>query len=196
MDYNNVVTKTKIPSIRLDLEKLNIEVDIRNKAEEIYCLINSPVRREKKRLMMIFFCIYYAYQELGIQKDPNDIAFIIGLRKKHISEALKIFGKTDYGQNFVFKKIEPESFIENYFEITNLSQKHINEVKDIMFRILVKDPKLKSEIQPQRFAVAVIIYFLTCNGISFNLSEFESKLGISFNTINNVIKIITKIDNL
>lgn len=187
-------TQEKVSSIRHELDPLNIEEDVILKAEDIYNQLGSPIKRNGRRKMMLLFCVYNAYKQLGFQKDPRDVAFAIGLDKTKVSKALKMF-VLKAPQSSLIERINPEIFVKEYFEMTGLAEEHLVEIQEWLQRILIKDPSLAITIQPQRLAAVVIMYYMSTNGIPYDISLFEQRLNIKENSIKIISKKIIAIDN-
>ena len=180
-------------SIKNDLIILALESDVSIRADQIYQALNTPICKGKERKKLLFFCIYYAYKELGLQKDPTDIGIMLELNKNQCNSAFKKFS---INYQVPITIIDPASFIENYLEITKLDVNHHTEdVKKWLYRIINKDPNINKNIQPQRLAAAVIIHYLNSLGIKFEISVFEKKLAIKANSIQKIVKHIIEIDN-
>ena len=185
-------TQEKKSTIRPELEEFNIEEDVISKAEDIYCQLGNPIRRNDRRRMMLLFCVYNAYKQLGVQKDPYDIGYIVSVGKDKVSRALKMF---ILDTSVETKRIDPSIFIDEYFDMTGLSEEVIPDVKRWMARIMSKDPSLAITIQPQRLAAVVLIYYMSTHGISYDIKQFETRLNIKENSIKTISKKIISIDN-
>lgn len=185
-------TPISISTIRPDLDELKFEEDVIIIAEEIYKQLGTPTKRNQKRRMLLLFCIYNAYLQLGIQKDPKDLALIVGLPKNKVLQSLKMFRllvpvKTE--------RLHPSIFLDEYFKMSGLTQDSLPEVKNWMNRILEKDPSLIITVQPQRLAGVVLMYYMKTNGIDYDIRDYEERLNIKENSIKKLNKQIIAIDN-
>ena len=66
----------KFRTLIQDLKVLDFPDEIKKQANQIFMSMNCPTKRSKKRKLLLFFCIYSAYMELGIPQIPNIIAKI------------------------------------------------------------------------------------------------------------------------
>ena len=187
-------TQTTRPSIVNELQGYNIEEDIILKAEELYKTLGYPLKRKQTRQMMLFYCVYNAYKMNNIIKEPYILAFMFGLDKTHVSKSLKMFN-LDTSQYNLIERIKPQDFIDQFFEMTKLDTEHLDEIKSWLIKILDKEPNLLITTQPQRIAVAIIIYYLSANGISYDIGIYEKVLNIKKTSIIKLVNKLIKLDN-
>src|SRR5690242_3773573 len=62
---SHIAVKSTEKSIVSHLNKLNIPERVKGRAEEIFTRLHSPNRKNHRIDLMIFYCLYNAYIELG-----------------------------------------------------------------------------------------------------------------------------------
>jgi hypothetical protein len=85
------VEKTKNHSILKELLPLDIPVDIKQLADRICQSFNQTTHRNRRRKYLIFVCLYWAYKEMGEDKDPNILCRLVGFEPNKIQAALSLF---------------------------------------------------------------------------------------------------------
>jgi transcription initiation factor TFIIIB Brf1 subunit/transcription initiation factor TFIIB len=166
-----------------ELAHININDDIKNRANEICTQMNIGIHRGMKRKKLLFYCLYHAYKQFGIIEDPKNIAEMIGLPNKEICKALSMFcGKVNSKMY-----LTPYDYIRKYHEELKLPSDmliHINNIADEVFKI---DTSLQDEY-PQSVAGAIILYYMTINGIAVDKKEFSKMIGKSMVSISKLVK--------
>lgn len=182
--------KTLLP----ELQKYDFPDEIKNKADEIFQKMDTSIRRGHIRDYLIFYCIYNAYHELQIHKDPKQIALSVGIDLGEITKALSKFSESQEMYQAPMVITTPLDLIPEYCRMVNLSDDTIENVIELAKEILEKDPELM-EGYPQKVAAGILRYFLTINGVAFRKNQFAEMLGLSEVTINNMYKKICAIHN-
>ena len=191
--------KTSAPvSIYNEMESYNIPDIVKRKADEIYQNIRNEAekkggnlcKRSGQRDKLKYYCLYEAYEQLGIIIDPRSLAIIVGLKHGKMSSAISEY--TPPGTKR--KPKTPIDFISVYHQLFNLPIGVENDIKNLTNRIVDKEPSLLEEPLPQNIAIAIISYYMKTrfNGFKINLN---SEIGISEMTISNLQKRIERIDN-
>lgn len=186
-------------SILPDLNNIEITDDIKQKSLEIFQKMGSPSRRGNRRKLLIFDCIYHAYKELGYNKNPIEISTLLGLDKNKITKALSMYGAihTKYQiSEEIEERVTPITFIYQYFNLTGLNDNNIIPLIQLTEEILQKDSKLYDDHFPQEVAVAIIMYYMTINGIKYNINKFLEIINKSQNTLTNIYNKVAKAHNM
>ena len=68
---HHIMTKPNEKSIRQELERLNLPIDIINTADNIFQQMQTGTRRGQKRKQLIFHCVRTAYDHHGIPRDQR-----------------------------------------------------------------------------------------------------------------------------
>lgn len=181
-------------SLLPELQKYDFPDEIKNKADEIFQKMDTSIRRGHIRNYLIFYCIYNAYHELRIHKDPKQIALSVGIELGEITKALSKFSESQEMYQPPMITTSPLDLIPDYCRMIQLSDDTIVNVLELAKEILDKDVEL-IEGYPQKVAAGILRYFLTINGISFKKNQFAEMLGLSEVTINNMYKKISAVHN-
>lgn len=84
------IPRTNEKTIRSDLDKLGIPANIINIADSLYQNMDVGTKRGKRRKMLLFFCVFTAYNQENITVEPIWLANICGLERSNISKALSM----------------------------------------------------------------------------------------------------------
>lgn len=186
---NKVSTRTIIP----DLNKYRIPDDIKNEADSIFHRIGAPTKRGNERNKMLFFCVYMAYKEKGHQIMPATLAKEMGLAPGQANKSLTTFSEVQTGYRPRSKKTLPVDLLPELCEKLQLD--HItSEVMETAREILKKAPLLLEEF-PSKVAAGILRYYTEINGIQINPVEFQTVVGFSDVTINDIHDRVSAIHN-
>jgi transcription initiation factor TFIIIB Brf1 subunit/transcription initiation factor TFIIB len=94
-----------------DLKSLDFPDDIKKTANQIFMSMNCPTKRSKKRKLLLFFCIYSAYMELGIPQIPNIIAKKVNISSSEVSKAMALFSESQTGYHPPYMLITPLHYL-------------------------------------------------------------------------------------
>jgi transcription initiation factor TFIIIB Brf1 subunit/transcription initiation factor TFIIB len=191
---SSVKLKASEKSLKNDLLKLPYPEDIKNKAEEIFQRLNTTTRRGRRRKQLVFFCIYSAYKELGLAKDPKGIAITIGIKPSSTARAVAMYSESQTGYRSKDIDIDPLSYIPEYCEqlqILDMAEPCIEFCKG---EILERFYEL-SDRSPQKIACGFLCYFLDANGFEVDFKKIAQVVGLSAATIKNTFTEIKRLDN-
>jgi transcription initiation factor TFIIIB Brf1 subunit/transcription initiation factor TFIIB len=156
--------------------------------------MNCPTKRSKKRKLLLFFCIYSAYMELGIPQIPNLIAKKVGISSSEVSKAMALFSESQTGYHPPYMLITPLHYLPDYCAKLGFTDSTKEMVYEMAKNIMEKDKTLMEE-SPQKISAGIIQFFMVMNGIQFKKKEFAKMFGFSEVTINNIFKRIVSIDS-
>lgn len=187
-------------SIRTDIDKLGFPPDIVNIADSIYQDMDLGTKRGKRRKMLIFYCVFTAYNQENITVDPIWLANICGLERSNISKALSMCSPVLIGtETPAVKFTTSKSYIPVYFnklrEWINFPDTAIQEIYDISDEILEKDPTLNDE-KPQTVAAAILVHYMKMHGYIIDKEKYKTIFKRSDMTINKIKKRIVAAYNL
>lgn len=201
MDCNQVIVKAPMQQYRSynktllpELQRYDFPDEIKVKADQIFQKMDTSIRRGHIRDYLVFYCIYNAYHELKIHKDPKQIALSVGIDLGEITKALSKFSESQEMYQPPMITTSPLDLIPDYCRMIQLSDDTIENVLELAQEIIDKDNELL-EGYPQKVAAGILRYFLTINGIAFKKNQFAEMLGLSEVTINNMYKKICLIHN-
>lgn len=176
------------------LDHLSIPEDVKKRAESVYHTINPATYKSSCLNKLIFFCIYAAYSEMGIPKDPKLIAKIVGIKTGDVSRAMSMFSERNTGYSPPNLDASPLDVIPEYCEKIGLSTDLMPQIRQIGERILSKSPKLL-EKSPSVVGATLLLYALTISGIAVDQKSFCANVNISSVTITKMYREITNVDN-
>jgi hypothetical protein len=201
--YSTVVSTTQpeIVTAIQQLQEQKIEIEIISKAIDIYYRLNSikindnqgnsvEVFRKNKsvkgsrKIRLIFYCIFMAYNELGIPVDPTYVADIVKLPRKETEQALAEYSPS--GTTI----IEPEKMIMFYIRRINMivsqlgityNEEIVNQDVKRIIEVCKTTPIGKEWIEntaAKHVAVAALYFYMNdikgIDIISKNICIFES----------------------
>ena len=193
-EWGHVVNHTN-RTILPDLKPYPFPIDIKNQADVIYNKMRYQVRRGKVRHQMLFFCVYYAHIELGIDADAVQLGAQFGLTQGEVQRCDSLFSPLQTGYKPPSIKISPLGYLPGYCENMNLSQDAVIDIKNMAANILKKDPSLFQE-NPQTVAAGILRYYTITNGITTDDPQKITRVtGRSTVTIDGMFRRISTIDN-
>ena len=160
----------------------------------------KKVRRKGKKDQIKFICAFEAFNRTGDYKDPKWIAEMCGLPHSKITSALATCREVDTGVRLTNHYPGPLDFLPQYYIALGLEpcnykffEKNAKEILGSEFAHELADKK------PQNVAAALLQYFSINSGVSVDgkasLEKISNMVGISDITINNLVDIISVIDN-
>lgn len=181
----------KIKDITEELTKLGIDDQIVVQANNIYrAMSRNNVRgiiiRANNRNRLLFYCLFYAYYELGLKEEPYTLARRFGFNLKIVKEAFKSFSSPTYGYR-------PPIIINSVSDLVPAMTKYFN-IHPIYVQIIKEmaselDKSQIEIIKPQRW-VMTLIYLCSqmCSSyqnISNNvdISSWCQDIGIKYSSI-------------
>jgi transcription initiation factor TFIIIB Brf1 subunit/transcription initiation factor TFIIB len=189
-----ITSQEKYRNLIADLKPLEFPDEIKKSANQIFMSMNCPTKRSKKRKLLLFFCIYSAYMELGIPQIPNVIAKKVGISPNEVSKAMALFSESQTGYRPPYMLITPLHYLPEYCTKLGFTPATKELVYEMAKDIMEKDKTLIEE-SPQKISAGIIQFFMVMNGIQFKKKEFAKMFGFSEVTINNIFKRIVSIDS-
>ena len=195
--------KHSIKTVLPELETYNLPTDIKDRANFIYSQLKSQTRRGKRRVQMIFFCIYIAHGELNKMVAPAIIADMVGLKKTEINKAFSMFSEVQTGYK---PKTSPDPVRDPINMIPDLCvrlgfeqddiQKCLSLAEEIMKKDTVCEVKERLSLSPpQVVASGIIQYYLMINGINIDRKGFSKITKSSDNSIKTIQDKISHLHN-
>lgn len=194
------VPRSNEKSIRPDLEKLGLPINIINVADSIYQSMSVGTKRGKRRRMLLFFCAFTAYNQEDIPVDPIWLANMCNLERSEISKALSMCSPahTDFGSLSV--RYSPKNFIPTYYKKLNdgwitFPEGALDEIYRMTDEVMKKSPDLRDE-KPQTVAAAILVFYLYRDGYSIDKDKYNTIFGRSDMTINKIKKKVSEAYNM
>jgi transcription initiation factor TFIIIB Brf1 subunit/transcription initiation factor TFIIB len=133
------------------VESINLPDDVRQTVMEIYHTLNTPIKRGRNRLKLLYYCVLKAYYSLGMICNPDELATKLGLNRNEISSALKLGSMlSNRGEEICYS---PLDFLQLYAYALNLD---VVSVLDTGRSILERNPHLNDNF-PQVVACAILL---------------------------------------
>lgn len=193
-EWGHVINRTE-RTILPDLKGYPFPDDIKNKADVIYNKMKYQVRRGKIRFQMLFFCIYCAHIELGIDVNPIQLGAQFGLTSGEVQKCDSLFSPLQTGYKPPFKNASPLGYLSDYITRMDLSEDLVTHVTQTAANILRKDPTLYQE-NPQTVAAGLLRYYMFTNGITSEEQDKINRVTDRSNvTIDGMFRRICQIDN-
>lgn len=193
-DWGHVITRSE-HTILPDLERYPFTDDIKNQADVIYNKMTYRVRRGKIRFQLLFYCVYYAYIELGRDVNPIQLGRIFDLTPGEVQRCDSIFSPLQTGYRPPSITTSPLGYLSGYCKEMKLSEEAIKEIKHLAINILNKDRDLYQE-SPQTVAAGILRYYTYTNGIiTDDPQEITKVTDRSTVTIDTMFRRISAADN-
>jgi transcription initiation factor TFIIIB Brf1 subunit/transcription initiation factor TFIIB len=194
VEEDQEMIQEKFRNLISDLKALDFPDEIKKTANQIFMTMSCPTKRSKKRKLLLFFCIYSAYMELGIPQIPNLIAKKVDISPSEVSKAMALFSQSQTGYHPPHMLITPLHYLPDYCAKLGFTDSTKEMVYEMAKQIMDKDKTLMEE-SPQKISAGIIQFFMVMNGIQFKKKEFAKMFGFSEVTINNIFKRIVAIDS-
>jgi transcription initiation factor TFIIIB Brf1 subunit/transcription initiation factor TFIIB len=186
-----LITDRKAPkSIRKELDLLALPDEIKDRADRIYAYkVGDNTYRANVRQEVKFCCIFEAYKEAGIIRDPNEIAQMLGIKRKGMSRGIMRCSSLFTGKANTSEQV-PLTALDLVPEMLNRCGVQADESHlDDMARIYTyaKDrSELLNRSKPQSIAAALIFYYLSNMVLDRKIpkNEIAKNCGISVMTLN------------
>lgn len=167
-------TKKYNRNILTDLLPYDFSDDIKMRANYIYNKMNHATHRAKKRVLLLFFCVYNAYKELEIPILPADLGKKFKLTQGQMQKTLSMFSPLQTGYRPITRKLSILDYIPTYCEHIGLDGDHINNMLLLASNLL--DNNKLSNLGPQTTAAGFIKLYLLDNGIELEDKNLLSKV--------------------
>ncbi len=185
--------RTKGQDIGKYINVLRLPEEVKIRAADIKrTRMNVPTKRGSNLNKLIFFCVYNAYEELGLKFDKHEIAELCGVNAKDICRILRMFPEISTGYKAPVDDKNPLYYIPILFDITKLHRSKLPDIISITERILY-NKHYNIDAFPETVALGIILYYMDINGIPYDINEISKKYAIS--TITTMKKNISIIDN-
>lgn len=170
-----------IPSIENDLNKLDLDEKIKQRAIEIHQLIMKaqgyPIYRDPNRTKLIFFCLYQSYQDLGDKPTPYAVADIVGMPRNLISNARSMCSQVQTGYRQKMSFVTPLDRLPYICKEMNLSIDALDLMRPVCLKIMKEYMEIDNE-NPVHMAGAIIKFYMDLNGIMYEEKIFLHILNI------------------
>lgn len=185
-----------IKSIRKELDALPLPETIKDRADRIYGnRVGSNTYRSKVRQEVKFSCIFDAFKEEGIYKDPCEIATMVGIKRRGMTRGIArcsfLWTGKDKTNNVSITAIHlvPDMMTRNCIEF---EQSHLDDVAAI-YEYTKDRSELLNRSKPQSIAAALIYFYMLKVDETRKISKADvaKNCGISIMTM---MKIATELE--
>lgn len=182
-------------SIMPDMEKIPLPDDVKRRADAIFRSLNVGTRRGRRRLQLVFFCLYNSHRELDVRVDPHALGKRMGLSSGDITRACSMFSEYQTGYRPVISVTSPTDLLPQYCREVGLSEEALGDVVDLTQDVLTKDPDLRHR-SPHTVAAGILRYYMFINGINtVSMSKYTRITDLSEATINAMFKRVSTAHN-
>ena len=170
--------------------------ELRLEADNVYKALesNKMMRRNNKRKMLLFYCIFKASVRLkSKERDPIYFANLVGMARGDISGAFSLFrGSNKKDEPSI--SIDPQDLVPEYCTKFGLDGETIKDIEDFCREIVKKDPSLLESF-PGTVAAGAVKYYFTIHSISVSEDEFLKTFALSEATVKTMCKRVGEIYN-
>jgi len=184
-------TERKAPkSIRKELDLLPLPDEIKDRADRIYAYkVGDNTYRANVRQEVKFSCIFDAYKEAGIIRDPNEIAQMLGIKRKGMSRGVMrcsslCTGKANTSEQTALTALDLVPEMLNRCGV-QAEECHLEDMARIY--TYAKDrSELLNRSKPQSIAAALIFFYINTMVLDRKIpkNEIAKNCGISVMTLN------------
>lgn len=182
-------------SIMEDMERIQVTDDIKLRADHIYQQLRKSTHRGRRRLQLIFYCLYQAHRELGIAVIPHVLAENVGITPAEMSKAISMFSETQTGYSPPNTVTYPADLLPEMCRENGLSKEAEMDVIQMANYILEKESALLQRT-PQIVAAGILYHYMEINGITVTFDSFAHGAKLSQATLKQIVRIISGVDNL
>ena len=188
------IRKSKEKSIYNDIQHLDVNDKIKDRANEIYMnLCGDKVHRGIHRKSIVFASVYHAFK---LENDPQSFESLrkvfnanqITIKRKDALKGLKFINE-NAPSNSPLRTIyiTPKHLIQEFMIKFNATKEQTEEVIEIYNSVKNKSNMLNRS-RPQSVAAGIIYYYITTKGKHIPMKEFIAKVNLSELTINKINK--------
>jgi transcription initiation factor TFIIIB Brf1 subunit/transcription initiation factor TFIIB len=177
-------------SIYRDVERYDIPREVIDRANDTYAIVTEDaILRGNSRKGLIFACIYYAYEEMGQRKSPEELKTYFGINKKTLSGGMKM-----YNLKIKHKAIytTPLDFISKIMKKFDSSEQHIQFVTKLFCKIKTQT-NFMNRSNPDSIAAALCYFFFKHIKYPISLNDFSKRVGLSDITVHKISKKISEL---
>ena len=179
-------------SIRKELDLVQLPDEIKDRADRIYAYkVGDNTYRANVRQEVKFSCIFDAYKEAGIIRDPNEIAQMLGIKRKGMSRGIMRCSSLFTGKSNTTEQtpLTALNLIPDMLTRCGIQAEecHLEDMARIY--LYAKDrSELLNRSKPQSIAAALIFYYISHMVVDRKIpkNEIAKNCGISVMTLNKI----------
>jgi transcription initiation factor TFIIIB Brf1 subunit/transcription initiation factor TFIIB len=183
-------------TIYKDVENMGFSEKTVTIANKMYMEVTQgKIKRGDSRKAMVFACIYLAYKATGKPQPHENFLRVFKITKKDALQGLKnVVLYAPKSSVINSSNITPLHLIDNIMNMFKITEKEIEDVKNLYYKIYNKNSRLNRS-RPQSTAAGLIYYWILINNKDIPLKTFAKKVELSELTISKVAKIIEDVLN-
>ena len=191
------IRKLDTKGIFTDLEKYNFNTKVVYDANQLYSTITqNKILRGKKRLGIIFACVYHSFLKNNIQISCQGLLHIFEMEQSIALRGLKFCSihlplESDI-HSIKMKKNDIEHLITEIMQKFSATALQIEEVIEL-YKFLLNKSSLLNRSRPQSVASGVCKYYILNKNPDFSNEYFKCKVKLSDLTLK---RIITEIETI
>lgn len=196
-DQSHYTSGKKAHTILDKLQKYqSIPQEIRNHADVIYNKMTVKQHRKTKLVQLLYWCCYNAYLEMNLDVTPQALGGgVFGLTNTEIARCGTLFSPLETGYYPPKVLHTPLNYLPGFCgKLPMLSSAATEQCLKLADRIISKQPSLIHDF-PLNVAAGILKYYLIINGISFDITDLETVVGVTDSTITPWYKLVESIDN-
>jgi len=191
-------------SIRKELDLLKLADEVKDLANQYYMeRVGDQTFRSDVRQEMKFICIFDAYRALKIEKDPQQVATLLGLKRKGMSRGilrsslLLLNKERKEGNKGKQDKVNTEAdttalatlaLVPDFLDANqiNYDQSHLEDIERI-YHFAKDRSSLLNRSKPQSIASALVYFYMRHKfEVKPNKSDFAKKCSVSPMTVSKI----------
>jgi transcription initiation factor TFIIIB Brf1 subunit/transcription initiation factor TFIIB len=185
--YGKDIEKSITPSLR----KYDLPEDVIDSADYHYRIRDYRITRQKKRILLYYYCSLRAYRDMYGTVDPNYVRKKFDISQGATMKATSLFSDKNISEVIYTSAVD---LIPEYCQQLKLNQEVIEDIVLLGQSIIDKAPTLKND-SPQTVAAGIIWYHLTTIGVEQDKRKFSSIVDRTPATIKKMVSRVTIIDN-
>lgn len=171
-----------------------LTTDVIANANIVYQTVKNNSRKGKRRKHLIFYCVWSAYNNLGIAIDPVTLGRKMGLTKSGVTQACSFYG--DNSKEIEINDIQTPTMIIDLFCKDNpdiiSSDTHQDLVKECD-AFIEKNEQFMEDL-PRSVAGGYLYYYFFIRGNKDIADQISKRMGITFTTLNKQYQKIMELD--
>lgn len=165
--------QTKRPA-NIDKQLLDYKIpeEVRKRASYIHSKLIPGLKKKKKKIQLLWYCTYVAYNDLGMTIDPRVLGRRFGLEDSDCSKALNIFSPMNTGYDPEIRDISVPDLLKSYWEKLGLGEEILDQITEI-YENYVSTSQRFHDVDPTMIVGALLWYVTEINGIDMRQRIFS-----------------------
>lgn len=195
-EYKRKVSQFRDKEVQLtkDYQPYEIPSKIKERASEIYMLVlgGDTFKRGRRKAMMCK-CVYEAFKENNICKDPLLLAKMFEVDLKKLRDAQdEFYGRlhgTELCMQFPKRHLTAKELLPDIVQAMNVSTMDFHDAHDLIDKIY-DSSILMSRVSPRDIAISIVHWYRNKYGVKISLSETQKITMITRAKLSKLISVI------